>query len=196
MQKVEQTLTLQGQVHRDAMELGSSGTAPTTASNREETDKLTGRVNDSAEAQKLSGATSDSGKFSLRGRKLTSEDYRNLNYGILGIDTFKYLWGGKQTIDEVYPGCPAALAGIQVGDVEVQADDHVWKGTDFSARKLELWCRRSRNTGRFSNQAPRPTDDISSGAHEHRGYTRRESSQRVRELVAQNGATDPATYNR
>ena len=59
VQKVEQTLTLQGQVHRDAMELGSSGTAPTTASNREETDKLTGRVNDSAEAQKLSGATSD-----------------------------------------------------------------------------------------------------------------------------------------
>ena len=41
------------------------------------------------------------------------------------------MWGGKQTIDESDPGCPAALAGIQVGDVEVQADDHVWKGTDF-----------------------------------------------------------------
>ena len=42
------------------------------------------------------------------------------------MNSERSIFGGKQTVIEVYPDCPAALAGIQPGDVEVQANDHVW----------------------------------------------------------------------
>ena len=80
--------------------------------------------------QKLSGAHSGSAHSGKLKGKMTSEDYRNLEYGILGMVTEKHFFGSKQTITEVYPGCPAALAGIEPGDVEVQTDDHVWNRGD------------------------------------------------------------------
>ena len=60
---------------------------------------------------------------------MTSEDYRNLEYGILGMVTEKHFFGSKQTVTEVYSGYPAA-SRISTGDVELQTDDHVWNRGD------------------------------------------------------------------
>jgi C-terminal processing protease CtpA/Prc len=91
---------------------------------REQTVTLSGKVHHNDSGQ------SDSPHFSLFGRKMTSEDYRSLNYGILGMVTWRSIFSGKQTVTEVYDGCPAALAGIRPGDIEIQADDHVWTRSD------------------------------------------------------------------
>lgn len=137
-QRPEQTITLQGKVHRNDTGLSGTNTEQNGAGHQEETHQLSAEAKDSAESQKLSGATSDAPRISLRGRKMTAEDFRNLNYGILGLEITKSLWTGKQTVDEVYPGCPAAIAGIRPGDVEVQTDDHVWTMGDYQRENWHI----------------------------------------------------------
>jgi hypothetical protein len=137
-QSPAQTITLQGKVHRNDTGLSGTNTEQNGAGSQEETRKLSAEAKDSAESQKLSGATSDAPPVSLRGRKMTAEDFRNLNYGILGFEITKSLWTGKQTVDEVYPGCPAALAGIRLGDVEVQTNDHVWTKGDYQRENWHI----------------------------------------------------------
>ncbi len=114
------TSTLKGRVHRD-------DTDETNADNADRRHQATVETKDNADLHKLSGASSGSGHF---GRKMSAAAYRNLNYGVIGIVSRKLIFGSKQTVTEVYPGCPAALAGIRPGDVEVQTDDHVWNRED------------------------------------------------------------------
>jgi hypothetical protein len=53
---------------------------------------------------------------------LTAEDFRNLEVGCIGLDTVRPYQQKKAHVERVYPGLPAALAGIKVGDVIVDSD--------------------------------------------------------------------------
>jgi hypothetical protein len=84
-----------------------------------------------------------SGSFFGR-KKMSAEDYRNLNYGVLGIVTQKSILGSKQTVIDVITDCPAALAGIRPGDVELGVDDHAWTRED---NQRETWNRADGEAG-------------------------------------------------
>lgn len=60
----------------------------------------------------------------------TAEQYRKLEYGVLGIVSTKTVFSRHYTVTQVLPGCPAALAGVQVGDVEIAANGHVFTADD------------------------------------------------------------------
>ncbi|MBS2002046.1 MAG: PDZ domain-containing protein [Cyanobacteria bacterium SZAS LIN-5] len=66
--------------------------------------------------------------FSLFGRRWTSEEYRNLNYGILGVVMVRHPFSKTERVAQVFPDCPAALAGIKPGDIVVKYADHVVDG--------------------------------------------------------------------
>jgi hypothetical protein len=68
--------------------------------------------------------------FGLFGRRWTTDDYRNLEYGIIGIVSTRRLFSKVDRVEQVFPDCPASLAGIRSGDVIVQIADHVLKGKD------------------------------------------------------------------
>jgi C-terminal processing protease CtpA/Prc len=53
---------------------------------------------------------------------LTAEDYRKLEYGVLGV-VFR-LSGDHPTVQQVFPTCPAAEAGIEPGDEVVKVGNH------------------------------------------------------------------------
>jgi len=57
--------------------------------------------------------------------KLNSDDYRSLGIGILGYEKFRPLLSFTKgaSITDVYAGCPAAIAGIRVGDYEKTTDE-------------------------------------------------------------------------
>ncbi len=54
---------------------------------------------------------------------LTSDDYRSLGIGIIGYESNKPFFSSSSTITDLFPGCPAAEAGIKVGDVETSLED-------------------------------------------------------------------------
>lgn len=60
----------------------------------------------------------------------TPEQFRKLEYGVLGIVATKTVFSRHYTVTQVLPGCPAALAGIQTGDVEIAANGHVFTAED------------------------------------------------------------------
>lgn len=66
--------------------------------------------------------------FGLFERRWSAEEYRNMNYGILGVVMVRSLFSKTERVGEVFPDCPAALAGIRPGDVVVQYADHVLDG--------------------------------------------------------------------
>ncbi len=68
--------------------------------------------------------------FGFNSKPWTSEQYRKLEYGVLGIVAQKNVFSRFYTITEVLPGCPAALAGLQKGDVEISANGHVFTAQD------------------------------------------------------------------
>ncbi len=68
--------------------------------------------------------------FGFNSKPWTSEQYRKLEYGVLGIVAQKNVFSRFYTITEVLPGCPAALAGLQRGDVEISANGHVFTAQD------------------------------------------------------------------
>jgi len=55
--------------------------------------------------------------------KRTSEDYRNLEFGISGLIELRLLFEHPIVI-KVFPGCPAEMAGIRPGDRVVSANGH------------------------------------------------------------------------
>lgn len=67
------------------------------------------------------------------GRRMASDDFRKMEFGILGMVSQKSFWAAKYTVSEVLPGCPAALAGIRPGDVELETNGHVWTRQDDQA---------------------------------------------------------------
>jgi C-terminal processing protease CtpA/Prc len=67
----------------------------------------------------------------LRSReKMTSEDYRDLQIGIVGCNTVRHIGKGFARVEEVVPGTPAAQAGIRKGDVQILRPDEEWHPKD------------------------------------------------------------------
>jgi C-terminal processing protease CtpA/Prc len=114
---------LQGHVHHTS-KLRSHSDKPDGSK------KLQAAVEDESSTQQLSAEEKLTKRFSLFGRKMTSDDYRKMNYGVLGLVSTLNVFTGRRTVAEVFPDCPAALAGIRKGDIEVQTDDHVWTSHD------------------------------------------------------------------
>ncbi|MBI2812090.1 MAG: PDZ domain-containing protein [Candidatus Melainabacteria bacterium] len=70
----------------------------------------------------------NSPSFGLFGRRWTTEDYRSLNYGILGIVMVRFPFSKAERITQLFPDCPAVQAGLRPGDVVVKIADHVLSG--------------------------------------------------------------------
>jgi C-terminal processing protease CtpA/Prc len=91
------------------------------------------------EEQKLEGGVgqqaSEDKKWHLKSlahkHKLTSEDYRNLEFGITGFVSTKLLFSAHPVVTELFPGCPAEQVGIRLGDHIIQANDHAFTWRDM-----------------------------------------------------------------
>jgi C-terminal processing protease CtpA/Prc len=70
----------------------------------------------------------DSPGIGLFGRRWTTEDYRNLNYGILGIVMVRCPFSRAERITQLFPDCPAVQAGLRPGDIVIKIADHVLSG--------------------------------------------------------------------
>ena len=64
------------------------------------------------------------------GAKMTAQDYRNLGIGVNGIDAEKFANQKYAKIIRVYPGSPADLAGIRVGEKLVWKHDKDFRPGD------------------------------------------------------------------
>ncbi len=61
---------------------------------------------------------------------MSAEQFRQLEYGVIGLDAVVFLNGSGPIVSAVYPTCPAANAGIQPGDLIVRANDHIFQPGD------------------------------------------------------------------
>ncbi|MBS2010079.1 MAG: PDZ domain-containing protein [Cyanobacteria bacterium SZAS TMP-1] len=59
--------------------------------------------------------------------QLSSDEYRKLEYGIIGFNAELRFNVKGPVVTSVFPSCPAANAGILPGDVLIQAGDHVFQ---------------------------------------------------------------------
>lgn len=151
------TAPLQGRVNQNDTEQAGDGTERPLNGDATNSAPLNGNAQDNGNANlRTLVPQSGSGLFHLSERKYTAQEFRDMKYGVIGIVCLRPLFGGKQTVIAVYPGCPAALAGIRPGDVEVQADTHVlgnfenqrstWNTTDGEAgTPVDLTVRRGRD---------------------------------------------------
>lgn len=62
--------------------------------------------------------------------KLSPDDFRKLNYGVIGLTLMSFLDGRQSVVTGVYPTCPAALAGIARGDIMYEANGYRFKPGD------------------------------------------------------------------
>src|SRR5271155_818448 len=65
-------------------------------------------------------------------KQMSTEDYRKMDYGVIGLDALSMLQSSSVKVAgpvvlSVYPTCPAEQAGIKSGDVLLQANDHVFQ---------------------------------------------------------------------
>lgn len=67
--------------------------------------------------------------FQLKSRtpQMSSEQFRKLEYGVIGLDAVLQVNGAGPVIRTLYPSCPAANAGMRPGDRIIQAQDHVFQ---------------------------------------------------------------------
>ncbi len=67
-------------------------------------------------------------QLNSRTPQMSSEQFRKLEYGVIGLDAVLQLDGTSgPVVRHLYPSCPAELAGMQPGDRIVQAQDHIFK---------------------------------------------------------------------
>lgn len=69
-------------------------------------------------------------RFKLSGQKFSSEDFRKMEYGILGMVSVKLPLSTHYLVVKVIPGCPAAAAGVKPGDRQISTNGHVWTSKD------------------------------------------------------------------
>jgi hypothetical protein len=69
-------------------------------------------------------------RYKLSGQKFSSEDFRKMEYGILGMVAVKLPFAAHYLVVKVIPGCPAAEAGIKPGDKQISTNGHVWTSKD------------------------------------------------------------------
>ena len=82
--------------------------------------------------------------FTFRSRQaLSAEDYRKMEYGVLGIVGQKSIFSRYYTVTHVLPDCPAAQAGVQVGDIQMQAGDHVFTDSDSQGTYWRTMCGKA-----------------------------------------------------
>ena len=65
--------------------------------------------------------------FVSRAPSMSSEEFRRLEHGVIGLNAVLRLDEEGPMITEVLPTCPAALAGMLPGDILVKAGDHVFR---------------------------------------------------------------------
>jgi hypothetical protein len=72
------------------------------------------------------------GLFDLRPRRpqMSPEEFRKLEYGVIGMESVAHLDGTPPVVAVVFPTCPAANAGIRKGDQVIKANDYVFKPGD------------------------------------------------------------------
>lgn len=120
----------QGSVSQTESVVGATNLNGTAVENAK-VDAVDGKVDSKVEDSKpLQGKVTrkDSPGFGLFGRRWTTEDYRSLNYGVLGIVMVRWPFSKTERVTQVFPDCPAVLAGIKPGDVVIQIADHVLSG--------------------------------------------------------------------
>ncbi len=120
----------QGSVSQTESVVGATNLNGTAVENAK-VDAVDGKVDSKVEDSKpLQGKVTrkDSPGFGLFGRRWTTEDYRSLNYGVLGIVMVRWPFSKTERVTQVFPDCPAVLAGIKPGDVVIQIGDRVLSG--------------------------------------------------------------------
>jgi hypothetical protein len=50
-------------------------------------------------------------------KHLTADEFRSLGIGILGAEFYRTYYQEESKVEDLYPGCPAILAGMQIGDM-------------------------------------------------------------------------------
>jgi C-terminal processing protease CtpA/Prc len=76
-------------------------------------------------SQRSDGLSRLDGMFDrLHMTRLTTEQYRDMKYGVIGIMVQQSLTGSLPMIIDLLPECPAMLAGMQKGDELVEANGH------------------------------------------------------------------------
>jgi hypothetical protein len=68
--------------------------------------------------------------------KLKSDDYRQIEFGVTGFVSTKYIFGRFPVVTKLFSGCPAEAAGVRLGDRIVQANHHVFVRSDMQP---EFW---------------------------------------------------------
>jgi len=53
--------------------------------------------------------------------KLSADDYRSLGIGVIGYETSRTYFQNEAIVTDVFPGCPAAQAGMRVSDRQIVA---------------------------------------------------------------------------
>jgi C-terminal processing protease CtpA/Prc len=79
---------------------------------------------------RLNGNLQTLGSSVRRYKPMTPEEYRQMEYGVLGVAVTKWEGGTMCTVRQVLPDCPAEIAGIRPGDIIVQANKHVFTADD------------------------------------------------------------------
>jgi C-terminal processing protease CtpA/Prc len=58
---------------------------------------------------------------------MSSEQFRQLNYGVLGIDSVQDGVTAGSVVRTLYPGCPAESSGMRVGDRMIKLNDYTMR---------------------------------------------------------------------
>ncbi len=92
---------------------------------------------DASEPNELTEASTKllDGHVSEEQSKAEADQFRKLQYGVIGVRLMQSREHQPEIV-EVYPTCPAAIAGIRPGDQVMKANDHVLSGME--AQK-EFW---------------------------------------------------------
>jgi hypothetical protein len=74
----------------------------------------------------------DGGLINLNAQqpKLSNEQFRQMEYGVVGLVSTVTTGDSNPIVTEVFPGCPAQQAGIKVGDMLIAAGNHVFRVGD------------------------------------------------------------------
>lgn len=75
----------------------------------------------------INGQESSIFNFGARRPKMSQDDFRRLEYGVIGLNCVVSLRGAQPIVTGTFPTCPAANAGIQKGDLLVEANGHTFQ---------------------------------------------------------------------
>ena len=75
--------------------------------------------------------------------KMSPEEFRKMEYGVVGMESIVRPDGNGPTVLKVVPGCPAALAGIQPGDQVVKANGHVFQAGEGQRSFWKTFCGKA-----------------------------------------------------